>query len=65
MISSSLAIGIPAATCWTVAEAKFFTLVRKLGESMRVRSGAGENPHSLIRPTTDDVCPHTTHWPFS
>jgi hypothetical protein len=41
MISSSLAIGIPAATCETAAEAKLRTLVRNDGASWRVRSGGG------------------------
>jgi hypothetical protein len=33
MISSSLAIGIPAATCETAAEAKFLILVKNEGAS--------------------------------
>jgi len=39
MISASDAIGIPAATCETAAEAKFRTLARNDGASLRSRPG--------------------------
>jgi hypothetical protein len=41
MISSSLASGIPAATCETAARAKLLTLFKKDGASVRVISGIG------------------------
>jgi hypothetical protein len=41
MISSSLHMGIPAATCEAAALAKFLILVKNEGASVRARSGGG------------------------
>ena len=56
MISSSLAIGIPAATCEMAAEAKLRTFSRKLGASVRARSGVDENPNSVGAPDISSTC---------